>query len=325
VLILCGVVAAAAAITRSAGLVLLLILPLWALLAVSGAVRARLRRAATILVPGVAVLGIYVGAAHAAGGMSGLTEMGGWDLYGRVAPFADCTKFTPPAGTESVCENALAPDKRPGPFYYVWIDASPGRRNFPLTPEASDQLGQFARAAIVHQPLAYLHDVAVDVTRFFDSSLGRKPAGAGTTHDYFTFANYNPELERLLADQIGAKYTGAQPPDGASTKSLATYQMHVRPARVLLVTLLLGGVLGLLFGRSRERWSVVLPLVVAMALYVGPAMTISYDIRYGIPAQPFLAQAGVLGLAAATKAVARRRRPPPAHSARAVAASSSAP
>src|SRR3569623_1563185 len=37
-------------------------------------------------------------------GAWGLSRNGDWHLYARVAPFADCTKFTPPPGTETLCE-----------------------------------------------------------------------------------------------------------------------------------------------------------------------------------------------------------------------------
>jgi hypothetical protein len=56
--------------------------------------------------PGAApgLLGSYFVAEQHAVGKTGLSRNGIWNVYGRVAPFADCRKFTPPPGTEALCE-----------------------------------------------------------------------------------------------------------------------------------------------------------------------------------------------------------------------------
>ncbi len=74
--------------------------------------------------------------------------MRGWNLYARAAPFADCGKFTPPAGTEILCEQR-PPSERPGPFGYVWDLKSTPRRMFVLGPESSRKLGVFGQRAIL--------------------------------------------------------------------------------------------------------------------------------------------------------------------------------
>ena len=60
----------------------------------------------------LASIGVYVEWRHAASGLNGLTTNGSWALYGRVAPWADCTKFRPPPGTRTLCE--VTPPSRRG-------------------------------------------------------------------------------------------------------------------------------------------------------------------------------------------------------------------
>src|SRR2546423_12317734 len=111
-----GAAVASSALVRGSGLVLAPVLVLWLLLWLPGKWRRRLIGAGLAALALVAVLAGYVGVVRVSGGRySGLTDMNGWDLYGRVAPFADCTKFMPPEGTEVLCEST-PPSLRPGPF-----------------------------------------------------------------------------------------------------------------------------------------------------------------------------------------------------------------
>ena len=106
---------------------------------------------------GRGVLPSYMGAFLISDGRyAGLTDFAGWNLYSRVAPFADCSKFDPPGGDRVLCED-VPPEQRPGPFGYVWDANSVSRRNFaPMGPETGGPLQDFARQAIIHQPLDYL-------------------------------------------------------------------------------------------------------------------------------------------------------------------------
>src|SRR5439155_7314053 len=101
--------------------------------------------------------------------------------YGRVAPFADCTKFTPPAGTEGLCD-PTPPDQRLGRFpeqgpgpgpggdrwtnqYYIYIRTSPAQKLFgppylvSSDPHAMAKLRKWSIAVIEGQPLDYLYAV----------------------------------------------------------------------------------------------------------------------------------------------------------------------
>ncbi len=108
-----GALLACAARVRGVGLVLVPVLVLWALLALPGGWRGRLTGAGAAAGGGVALLLLYVAVAHAGHGHTGWSDVNGWSLYGRAAPFADCRKFTPPRGTRKLCQHT-PPASRPG-------------------------------------------------------------------------------------------------------------------------------------------------------------------------------------------------------------------
>ena len=79
-----------------------------------------------------------------------MSRNGDYHLYGRVAPFADCTKFTPPRGTEVLCETTPRSERPIADAYIFSYWHSPAVRTFgspfDATPEASAKVGEFARA-----------------------------------------------------------------------------------------------------------------------------------------------------------------------------------
>ena len=160
-----------AALTRSVGVVLLPILVLSTALWVKESFRTRCAAVAAALLPGMGVFALYIGGFYFAHGQYlGLTDMSGWNLYARVAPFADCGKFTPPEGTAILCEER-PPSKRPGPFGYVWDLESVPRKRFELGPRTGRKLGEFAKRAIIHQPWEYVRSVLIDLVRFIDPAI----------------------------------------------------------------------------------------------------------------------------------------------------------
>lgn len=75
----------------------------------------------------------------------------GWHLYARVATFADCHVFTPPRGTNGLCETR-PPDQPPGSDWYLYDPASPALRLFGRLGNDDAKLKAFALAAIVYEP-----------------------------------------------------------------------------------------------------------------------------------------------------------------------------
>ncbi|HYH88839.1 MAG TPA: hypothetical protein VEX67_06380 [Solirubrobacteraceae bacterium] len=96
---------------------------------------------------------VYARAQYRATDYFGFTDGRGWALYARVAPFADCTAFTPPAGTRVLCEKTDA-RTRSGPDHYMWDADSPAMRVVGgAGPPTQDELmGRFGRAAALGSP-----------------------------------------------------------------------------------------------------------------------------------------------------------------------------
>src|SRR4051812_9755328 len=155
-----GLLAALAGSVRVVGFALVIVLALWMVVALERPWRRRLLNAGACALAAVAVGSVYVFANDRTTGYAGITRAGSWNLYGRVGPFAECSKFTPPEGTRKLCQRT-PPDKRPNPGAYVLTETySPGIKAFGgpfhATQEGTGKVGAFARAAIVGQPFDYL-------------------------------------------------------------------------------------------------------------------------------------------------------------------------
>src|SRR5437588_1418883 len=160
---------------RGAGVAMVAVISLWLLFSVGRPTRRTIAVGALSLVVSLATIGAYVQWRHAASGRSGLTTNNSWNLYGRVAPWADCTKFTPPSHTRALCETT-APSRRGyrSTEYYIFTSASPAWRLFGPAylvskyPHAMTLLRRWSEAALLGQPLDYLHAVWLDTIRLVD-------------------------------------------------------------------------------------------------------------------------------------------------------------
>jgi hypothetical protein len=251
---------------------------------------------AAALLPGAGVYCTYIAVVQMSHGQYlGLSDMRGWNLYSRVAPFADCREFTPPEGTQVLCESR-GPAARPGPFGYVWDLTSTPRKSFALGPETGGPLEAFAMQAITHQPAAYVRAVAVDLARYFIPSLSSRPY-AGQPPEILSFGWRDCQLEQLVVRAMAKRYRGATV-HIVGQRWLALYQRLARPGGIFLGALLGLTIAGAWRARNTLRTVIVLFGLTAGILYGVPVLTVSYDFRYGIPAETFLAVSGVLGAAA---------------------------
>jgi hypothetical protein len=286
---------AAAALTRSVGIVLL---PILALCTAIWVRRLGSRRAAAIaaaILPGLGVFGLYVGAFEIVHGQYlGLSDMRGWNLYSRVAPFADCQKFKPPEGTAAACEERPA-SQRPGPFGYVWDLNSIARLNFPIGPETGDKLGAFAQQAILHQPGDYVCAVLTDLARYVDPSITPRPY-SGQPREIVSFGWRDTAVEESVVRAMSRGYRGTTV-HLRGQQILGFYQNVIRVGGLSICLLLVLTVLGMFKARGPMRLGICLFGLTAFALYVVPVMAVSYDFRYGIPPETFLVVSGVLGAA----------------------------
>ena len=220
----CGVCLRCA--VRSAGVALLAVLAFVAVLAAGDGLRNRAVAACFAVVPAGLVFGLYVAVFWLSGGRYlGISDMRGWNFYSRVAPFADCTKFTPPKGTEVLCETR-PPAERPGPFGYVWDLQSAPRRAFELGPETGKKLEKFAYKVMRHQPLDYARAVLLDLARFVEPSLGGNRPLAGQPREVISFGWRDPEVERTVVRAMAWDYRGAEVTVRAQA-FLGAYQQYI--------------------------------------------------------------------------------------------------
>ena len=297
-----------ASLVRSVGVVLLPVLLLVVLFGTDQGVRQRLYAVAVAVLPALLVFGLYAGGCAAVGGRYlGISDMRGWNLYSRVAPFADCTKFTPPPGTEILCETR-APAQRPGPFGYVWDLQSVPRLMFQLGPETAKTLETFAYEAIQNQPLEYARAVLLDLARFVEPSLNADRPLAGQPKEIVSFGWHDEDIQGMVVRAMSWSYRGTEVTLRAK-EFLGTYQSYVSVRGSLLVPLLVLSILGAWHARGTLRLAVILFGLGAFGLYALPVLTVSYDFRYGIPPGIFLATSGVLGSVACGRRVAARRLP----------------
>ena len=308
---------------RAAALVLVPIPALWLTFSALRPTRRTLALGALSLLLSLATIGAYVEWRQAASGLSGLTTNSSWNLYGRVAPWADCTKFTPPAGTARLCE-PTPPAARVGPTggrrtngSYIFGVKSPARvllgPPFAVSkhPHAMTLLKKWSLAAIEGQPLDYLHAVWLDLIRLIDTN--RSSYGSLSANQLIAFLLYGPDLHSGVNPFV--KYWQYQlyptdPPEyHGAIGPLKEWERLTRlvgvPMAILLLLCLAAPWLAI--GRQPRAGATLFTLT-AVVLLVWPILTAGYEYRYVIPASGPLGAAGALaGWGLAVRIGARRR------------------
>ncbi len=287
----------AAALTRSVALPLVPVLGLITAIWVGGGARMRAGAVLVAVLPALAVFGLYVGAFELEHGQYlGLGDMGGWNLYSRVAPFADCSDFTPPAGTSQLCEHT-PPAQRVGSLGYEWDSGSFGRRQLPLGAQTSATMERFAVQVILHQPGSYVNTVLTDLARFVDPSVGPQRAYSGQPRELLSFGLRDPATLKLVQAELSKGYTGLKL-HVVGRQILTSYQNLFRVGGLVLALLVALTFIGMFLARGPARLGVFLFGSAGLVLYAVPVLTLSYDFRYGIPPETFVVVSGTLGGAA---------------------------
>ena len=237
--------------------------------------------------------GAYAGLRHhATGRFSVVVEGSGAILYGRAAEFADCHKFTPPAGTAILCEST-PPSRRPGSPYYV-DEGGPALTHFGRTIRQDPRVGRFARAAIRHQPLDFLKLAAVEAVHYVDADVPPTRASDYVGPSAVTFASGPPELDPDTVAEVGAFYAPARLSSGASGAGLHSYQSIFRLNGWAVLAALVLGLIGAFVAAGRVRWAIVLLLAVSLQLVLAPTL-IHAEWRYVVPAEGEIVAAAALG------------------------------
>jgi hypothetical protein len=309
---------------RAEGTAMVAVIALWLLFSAGRPTRRTLAVGVLSLVVALASIGAYIEWRHAATGLSGLTSNNAWNLYGRVAPWADCTKFTPPAGTQGLCEDT-PPAQRElrNAGEYIYAAKSPAQRMFgpPFlispNPHAMALLQKFSEAAVLGQPLDYLHAVWLDTIRLFDSN--HPSYGDLSADELIAFLLYGPDLHSGANEFVNYWQLPLYPGDPATHRGdigpLKEWERITRVDGVWMAILLALCLAGpwLVVGR-RARSGTTLFAVSALVLLFFPILVNGYDYRYVVAAFGPLLAAGALsawGLTVRIRSLIKRVRARP--------------
>ncbi len=308
-----GAAIAAAVMTRSAMLPLLPVVALAILLARTGSAWrwSEQGRAALVTVGAAGVLLVaFAGANSAFGQRFGIAPSPGWYLYGRVAQFADCRRFTPPPGTASLCQST-PPAQRPSAYIYDFSSQSPAVRRFGAFGRQDGLIGTWARRALLAQvgdelstSWGYLRAYFVPgwlPKRLRPSSNGLDPQLDFTYPNAYFVTEIKQDLESFYAPfDVHPRHTGL--------RVLHDWQRVFRFGATLLVITTILTLIGLAIGPFSVRLAVLLFGGGGLSLLVAPVLTGTYAGRYSVPmAGPMMASAAVVLNELLRRARTRRR------------------
>ncbi|MDQ3768567.1 MAG: phospholipid carrier-dependent glycosyltransferase, partial [Actinomycetota bacterium] len=287
-----GVALACSATVRVVGLALVPVLVLWLLVASQGALRRRVAFAAVAALGALAILGGYYVAEERAVGKTGLSRHGVWHLYGRVAPFADCSRFSPPPGTEVLCE-ATSRDQRPITDAYIfnwWYSPAVRAYDYPFasTPEVTAALSAFSWAVVFGQPLDYLGEVSTDMLRYVAPESLRGISGGPSYADLVgTPILFNPVFEGEGLTSVRRYYgwrSRTFEVNRPLLRGLRVYESATRIQGPLMVVLAVLSLAAPFVTRGRARCAALLLTLSAWALLVAPVAALQFSARTAVPA-----------------------------------------
>ncbi len=306
-----------AATIRTAGLALIPIVVLGLLLASPLSVKRwrKWRPPAAAAGAAAVILLAYASLNAAFGSGFGVRPSPGWYLYGRAAQFAECDRFTPPAGTGVLCQTRPPSERRGASWYwglgYAAASQAPGPRYFGPFGNHDALIGEWAQRAIRAQPLDYLRSVWEYLQGYwFPGSPPRRPDSGVDLDPQLAFSG-GYSAPQLLAIAVSVQDTLKTFYNGFTLHTyepgldfLRAWQRIVRfgPLALSIATLLT--LVGLVVGSRRSRVGVLLFGVGGLALIVAPALTAIYAGRYLVPL------AGSMGAASAIAIVELWRRLP---------------
>ncbi len=304
---------------RGAAISLLPIAPLWLLLSRRRPTRRTVAMGALSLAVALGSVGGYVEWRQLASGLSGLTTNGNWNLYGRVAPWADCTKFTPPAGTRQLCD-PLAPSRRVGRSaeWYIYSPDSPAQRllgpPYRVSPDrnAMSRLWEFSLSAIAGAPLDYLDAVWQDTLRLIDPS--RPSYGDLSANNFIAFLlggrDFHSGQNEFVTYWQALEYPHESIHRGAIAP-LKAWEKLTRFDGPWMVALLLLCLVAPWVVAGEARRGARLLSTTTLVLLLFPLFTKGYDYRFVIPAFGPLFATAALAAWGLVSRVARRTRPRP--------------
>ncbi|MFC6080856.1 hypothetical protein [Sphaerisporangium aureirubrum] len=315
-----GLLLAAATLTRTVGLPLIVLIGLWlaarrAAPAAGAGLWARLMAhrprgawlAAVCVVAALVPVGGYAAWFSATHHRFGIVGANGVFLYGRTMSFADCAVMRPPPDLAVLCDDT-PPDARPPSQAYVWDPRAPLVTLPGITfTAATDRLaGRFALLALRSQPLDYAGSVLGELARSF--TWGRPVYPDRETYDLYEFPLRPPapptRTPAVTGAALAAEYQrgpiGTRVEEPFAGWARAYQDVAHLPGTVLLAVLLVSPVAAAVrrrrgAGPAPAPWA--LPWLTAVVLLVIPAATAEFDYRYVLPAVPLAFLAAALAAA----------------------------
>ncbi len=294
-LLLLGVLVAAATLVRTVGLVLVPLVVAWLVAGPRMEMWRRTASAAVVLACTLVPLGGYVALQQHRSGVLGFTQGDGRITYAVAAPFADCSRFSPPSGTRGLCQSIPAahrqsvnaylwgfPDRPTGLGAVKRASVSPAWRLFGPMPNGNGPLAAFGREAILSQPLDYLGQVLANFSSYWRDGPGPFVSAA---------ARPDPNVQRASGAYYSQRQVGR-----SGFGVLSWYGHHLELTGALIVILLVVSVAPLAAPRAQGRGIAVLCGAAGWLLLGGSAL-ITTDPRYALPALGPLAVAGSIGMA----------------------------
>jgi hypothetical protein len=298
---------ALACTVRVVALPLFGVLLVWLALMSGGSVRRRVRHTAIAAACGATILGGYAVVQHGQTGYWGLTTpAGAWNLYSRVAPFADCHKFRPPPGTAALCESTPPARRKTTVDEYAYTAASPAVRAYSwgdgpytATPRENRQLASFAKAVVVHQPADYAKTFLEGMVAYVAPIRIEFRNRTVLAPDDQAFFHHNLFAPGTLATAVkdDLPYYGVQKfhEDRPLMSFLFAYESVARVTGPLMAAMMLLSFFALFAPAGRPRQVARLLFLIAWVSLIVPPATHQWDARYTIPALGPLTAVATLG------------------------------
>jgi 4-amino-4-deoxy-L-arabinose transferase-like glycosyltransferase len=249
-------------------------------------------------------LAAYAGWFWTSYGKPGMTTSSGVFLYARVTEFADCNKMKPPVSEYPLCKDSKT-SHTPLTFSQdaIWDRNSPFHR-IPaarFTDYQNQIAGDFAKRAIMAQPLDYARVVAKDF--LFTFKWRRTVFPDRATYEMYQFGKKSAALPnwRMSRDHTAASEAAAYEEGNARTRiidpyatTIRIYQKGVHLPGTLLGVILIIGLGGMVPLWRRWGGEAFLPWITATGLLLVPPATAEFDYRYVLPTVPLACLAAAI-------------------------------
>jgi hypothetical protein len=272
--------------------------------------RAGWRRAVALLaISAIPMLGMASLRATEGESFSVTGDMGGIWLYGRVAPFVNCSIAQIPYPEQHLCPTQPL-GERPGTSWFENSSESPARLAHAGHATSSGELSDFARRTIAAQPVDYFRAVMASFAGQF--RLARSQVAGDPSVEPWIFATRISVRDRFSPDPqlMATLYGGPKPKlNFGLARLLHSYQRWVYTPGPVMGMCLLIALIGIYrpARASHRKMAAALLMGLGVIVVLGAIVTVEFTWRYVLPSLVFLPSAAVLSAGSgATSSVAFR-------------------